>query len=118
MPEAIITYFGQKAKVNCDGNCLKAWGINQRPRVALSDDPDDYAFLADHELGLAPSCPGAYEGGDGKPSSAAEFPNKWCVRECERSDMSSPGEPDLPLAVRDFNVRQFNKLQTPTPSHP
>ena len=67
---------------------------------------------------LAPSCPGTFEGGVGKPSSAAEFPNKWCVRECERSDMSSPGESDLPLAVRDFSDRQFNKPQTPTPSHP
>jgi len=55
-----IIYFRQKATVVCDGNCSKAWGNNSRPKVYLSDedtDPDDFAFLADGELGDAPANP-------------------------------------------------------------
>ena len=48
--EKIIQYFDQPCKVACDEKCEKAWGINNRPRVQLSDDPDDYAFLSDDEL--------------------------------------------------------------------
>lgn len=109
MPEAVITFFGQKAKVACDGLCSKAWGINSRPRVRLSDDPDDFETLADHELGEAPADPGTYEGIDGKPASADEFPNRWCVRECERCSMSKPGEWEKPLDLRRFDKRWRNK---------
>jgi hypothetical protein len=108
MPQSFILYFGQPAKVACDGNCKKAWGINQRARISLSGNEDDYAYLADDELGEAPEDPGTYEGGYGKPSSADYFPNKWCVRECERCSMSKPGEHDKPLAVEDFSKRVFN----------
>lgn len=108
MPKAFVVYFGEKAKVNCDGNCGKAWGINSRPRVQLSDDDDDYAFLADDELGEAPADPGTYEGGHAKPASVTEFPNKWCVRECERCHMSMPGEWSLPLEIACFDERMFN----------
>jgi len=108
MPEALITYFGQLAKVNCDGNCKKACGLNGRPKVQLSADEDDYAFLADDELGEAPADPGTYEGNDAKPESAAGFPNKWCVRECERCARSKPGECDLPLAIKSFSKRVYN----------
>lgn len=108
MPEAIITYFGQKAKVNCDGNCQKAWGINQRPYIQLSDNENDIAWLADDELDNAPDDPGTYEGGYGKPASAKFFPNKWCVRECERCAMSKPGEWNLPLIVKDYSKRRYN----------
>lgn len=102
MPEAVITFFGQAAKVNCDGNCAKAWGISNRPKRQLSADEDDYEFLADGELGDAPADPGTYEGGHGKPSSSHEFPNRWCVRECERCNMSSPGESQHLLPVKTF----------------
>ena len=113
---AFITYFGQKTKVACDGNskiacdgnCRKAWGINNRPKRQLSDDPDDYVFLADSELGDAPADPGTYEGGYGKPTSPAEFPNKWCVRECERSEMSAPGKWELPLVLPDMENPEPN----------
>lgn len=109
MNESLITYFGQTAKVNCDRKCSKAWGLMNRPRVQLSDDPDDYAFLADGELGEAPADPGTYEGGDAKPSSPEGFPNKWCVRECERCNMSSPGKYMLELDVISFESRRPNK---------
>lgn len=109
MAEAIITYFGQPAKVNCDGRCEKAWGTNSRRRVCLSDDEDDYAFLADGELGIAPVDPGTYEGGHAKPLSVSEFPNKWCVGECERSHMSMPGKYALPLEILSFRERHYNK---------
>lgn len=112
MPEAIVTFFGEKVKVGCDGNCRKAWGISSRPKVQLSDDSDDaaddYAFLNDNELGDAPADPGTYEGGYGKPDSSAQFPNKWCVRECERSRMSKPDQLDSPLPLPDFSKRQYN----------
>ncbi len=108
MPEATITYFGHPAKVCCDGNCSKAWGINNRPRVQLSDNEDDYELLADHELGDAPEDPGTYEGWQGKPLSASEFPNRWCVRECERCRMSEFGKYAEPLAVKKFDERRRN----------
>ena len=69
-----IIYFGKSARVECDGNCKKAWGINSRP-----DKPDD-------ELGAAPEDPGTYEGGHAKPKEGEEM-NKWCIRECERSSL-------------------------------
>lgn len=106
--EAIITYFGQQAKVNCDRKCNKAWGINNRPKVQLSANEDDYAYLADGELGTAPVDPGTYEGGEAKPLSPDEFPTKWCVRECERSNMSEPGQYMLPLTIKRFDERRYN----------
>ncbi len=106
--EKLITFCGQPAKVACDGKCHKAWGRDGRPRVLLSNEDDDYAWLADDELGAAPLDPGTYEGGDGKPLSAAEFPNRWCVRACERCSKSMPGESHLPLEPRDFSHRFYN----------
>lgn len=108
MPERLITYFGQPAKVCCDGKCEKAWGINNRTRDQLSNKEDDYAWLSDDELGIAPINPGTYEGSDAKPLSVMEFPNKWCVRECERCTMSKPCEFDKPLEVRSFAQRFYN----------
>jgi hypothetical protein len=85
--------------LTCDGNCAKAWGINTRPRTQFSDDPDDYEFHADGELGDAPTNPGTYEGGEGKAPLSL---NKWCARECERSTI---GNKRLP----DFSRRVYNK---------
>lgn len=108
MPEQLITYFGQTAKVCCDGKCEKAWGNSNRPREQLSDDEDDYAWLCDGELGTAPIDPRTYEGGDAKPVTVLEFPNRWCVRECERCSMAKPGEFDKPLAIKRFDSRVYN----------
>ncbi|MDW9481316.1 hypothetical protein GOB57_21965 [Sinorhizobium meliloti] len=94
----------------CDGNCRKAWGINNRPKIEFSEaDPDDYAFLPDGELGEAPEDPGTYEGGHGKPDADAgpNRQNKWCYRECERSMSLDAGE-----AFRrppGFSKRLYNK---------
>ena len=109
MNEAIILYFAQEMRVACDGQCHKAWGINSRPKVQLSDDENDYAFLADNELKTAPVDPGTYEGQDSKPASPANFPNKWCVRECERCARSKPGEWEKPLTLPDFSQRRYNQ---------
>jgi hypothetical protein len=106
--EKIITYFNQPAKVACDEKCNKAWGINERPKIKLSEDEDDYAYLADDELGDAPEDPGTSEGGDRKPINKEGIPNKWCVRECERCSMSSPGKSGEPLALKDFSDRRYN----------
>ena len=116
--EKRITFFGQPATVACDGRCSKAWGINTRPSVPLSDDDeDDFYWVPDDELGNAPSDPGTYEGGYGKPSSvqSAADMNKWCVRECERCAMSDPGAADAPLKLRDFSERRYNKPQRKVP---
>jgi len=109
--EAVILFFGRKVKVVCDRQCHKAYGINNRPRIQLSDDTDDCAFLADGELSEAPADPGTYEGGDAKPDSPDDFPNKWCVRECERCAMSQPGEWMLLLEAPSFAERIYNKPQ-------
>lgn len=109
--EKIITYFGQQAKVACDEKCNKAWGANRRPQVQLSDDPDDYEYLSDDELPEAPEHPGTWEGSDKKPVNKVGIPNRWCVRECERCVMSSPGEHDKPLELPDFSKRIQNITQ-------
>ena len=113
MLEKRITFFGQAAKVACDGRCSKAWGINSRPSVQLSDDEDDFYWIPDGELPDAPADPGTTEGDHAKPlvvQSAADM-NKWCVRECERCAMSDPGAADAPLKLRDFSQRRYNKPQ-------
>ena len=106
-----LTFAGQTATHACDGKCHKAWGINHRPSVQISDEEDDDAYLADGELGEAPIDPGTYEGGHAKPRAAKgpEDINKWCTRECERSWMSEPGQPDAPPKLPDFSVRFYNK---------
>ena len=54
-----IIYFGASRLLSCDGNCTKAWGINNRPREQLDpDNEDDYAWLTDGELDEAPDDPG------------------------------------------------------------
>ena len=73
--------------VSCDSKCEKAWGRNSRPTLGLNPESDDY--LPDDQLGIAPADPGTYEGGVGKPSDPSQFPNKWCVRECERCQVNS-----------------------------
>lgn len=125
-----IVYFGQKVTLACDGRCDKAWGANGRPaRYYMEDGPceprelgkheeprdlDDYVWLRDSELGLAPGpgeTVGISEGGDIKPSRlplrSGQQMNKWCARECERSDMFEPGKT---VKVRD--------LEHPTPNIP
>lgn len=99
-----ILFCGNACRVTCDSACEKAWGINSRPRVSLSRNPDDYAFLADDEVGFAPDDPGTYEGGHGKPMHPGRH-NKWCVRECERCEMHKPSET---LMIRDFSKRRYN----------
>ena len=31
--------------------------------------------------------------------------NKWCVRECERSEVFEPG---VPIVLRDYSRRRYN----------
>lgn len=104
-----IVYFSQPAVVICDAKCGKAWGIHGRPRVSLSDDPDDFAYLADNEVGEAPADPGTYEGGHAKPACPDERLNKWCVRACERCTMSSSGGAGQVIEATDFSRRLFNQ---------
>lgn len=111
----LVTYFHQPMAIACDAKCEKAWGISSRPKVELSDDPDDYAYLADDELGEAPADPGTYEGADAKPVTPDERMNKWCCRECERCVSASMGKR---AELRDFSKRLYNqpsKHTEPTP---
>jgi hypothetical protein len=90
-----IIYFGKSCILACDAKCEKAWGMNSRPR------DDDEIELPDSVLGIAPIDPGTYEGfGDdgGKPTCEEERLNKWCARECERSDIKDKIE-DIVLPV-------------------
>ena len=110
--QAYVQFFGRQVKVNCDRRCDKAWGLggwgHGRPTEQLSDDEDDFVSLSDDEVGIAPEDPGTYEGGHGKPLSPDDFPNKWCIRQCERCNMSGSGEADKPLEVIDWSKRHFN----------
>lgn len=83
---------GQRIVIACDGNCAKAWGIQHRPKVQLSDNEDDFAYVPDQELGDAPIDPGTYEGGHGKPMCPEMRLNKWCFRECERCQSAPEGK--------------------------
>lgn len=111
-----IRFLGQPATHACDGRCDKAWGINGRPSVPSradrchAENPDDYAYLADDELGIAPAVTAITEGGQNKPLNAKgpEDINKWCVRECERAWMSPPGQPDKAPELPDFSARLYN----------
>lgn len=130
--EKIIQYCGQKAKVACDERCDKAWGMG-RPRfypeigkdkiygygqehywpendpgVSVEFDEDDYGYLPDDELGIAPIDPGTYEGGHGKPTSPGQMMNKWCVIACERCAITKPGKWAEPLELPDFSVVRYN----------
>jgi len=101
-----ILYSGNNVVFVCDEKCDKAWGVCNRPKIELDkSNPDDYAFLSDKELEEAPQNPGTYEGGQGKPTSQEEKPNKWCVRQCERGDYFKPSET---IKVKDFSYRVFN----------
>jgi hypothetical protein len=99
-----ITFFGYQLILACDANCQKAWGINTRPKILFPPDEDDYAFLADGELGIAPMNTGTYEGGCAKPYPE-NLLNKWCARECERGVMVPVGDAIL---LPDFSKRRYN----------
>ena len=80
----------------CDGKCNKAWGISDRDSIQLDvHDEDDFAWLADDELGES--------GNELIPGD--EFPHKWCRRECERFTELEGEENEL----RDFSKRVYNK---------
>lgn len=100
-----IPYLGKELIFACDKKCNKAFGVNGRKKKQLSDDEDDYQYLTDGEVGIAPQCMGTWEGGDGKPTSLAEAPNKWCARECERSSLID--ESDI-QAINDFSLPVYN----------
>lgn len=106
--EKVIVYFGQKTKIGCDEKCNKAWGLNVRPRIQLSDNPDDYCYLSDTELNDASIDPGIYEGYDGKPTCRDEMLNNWCVRQCERCVKTKVGKSDDPLEYPNFNKRLYS----------
>ena len=108
-----IVFFGEDVRLACDAHCEKAWGINGRPFHQLSPDPDDYEFLADHELPRAPRSSNYIEGGDNKPQSASERLNRWCARECERSVLVPAALPLDQIKLPDFSKRFKNIPDSP-----
>ena len=101
----LITLLGHPVTLACDGNCGKAWGTTLRPKVRFNkDDPDDFAYLADSELGDAPRVTRETEGGHDKPPGPSDM-NKWCSRQCERSLIFKDGEP---INLPDFSKRLYN----------
>ena len=109
MIKSVGFYFGTPIALLCDGKCSKAWGANTRESVQLSDDPDDFAYLSDSELGRAPADPGTYEGGYGKPTNKRH--NKWCWRECEHS-ISCSSDLVNTTALPNFTQRVRNITET------
>ena len=102
-----IKVYKQVMILACDGNCEKAWGIKNRPRIQFDqNDADDFAWFADSELASAPSNPGTEEGGDCKPCHRIH--NKWCFLECERSD-SRPVGKFRSIQLPDFTRRIYNQ---------
>jgi hypothetical protein len=86
-----ILYCGTWMVLACDGRCDKAWGIEGRAKRKLSADDDDYVWLGDGELGVAPG-PGETaiieEGEDRKPSATA-----LCETDSARKRRCRPGRP-------------------------
>lgn len=84
----LIPYLDKPMIVGCDGHCNLAWGIQ-----AYGDRNVEPRSI---DLGPAPGpgeTPIMYEGNDAKPMNDAEFPNKWCVRQCERCESINPRKP-------------------------
>lgn len=105
MHTKMIKWLGQDMVLACDGKCNKAWGYQLRPKEQLGQDEDDIAYLSDSELGEAPKRPGTYEGGHTKPPGPDQM-NKWCARQCERSEMApSVHRLDIP----DWSARILNQ---------
>ncbi len=109
MKKTQIKYRDAPALLVCDGKCEKAWGVNGRKGDLIiaydENEPDDIAYKADNEIGIAPQDPGTYEGGQGKPTVPGDH-NKWCARECERSRLVKPGEE---ISCWDFSARFYNQ---------
>jgi hypothetical protein len=108
----------------CDGRCSKAWGLNGRPRIKLSDHDDDYVYIPDQYLGIAPGpgkTVGIAEGSHCKPSDVDHADstklNKWCARECERSAVKwSVLERDGTLVDNGEGTFQLPDLDNPKPN--
>lgn len=105
----MIQAYGIPMAIACDAKCKKAWGINTRPKKMLSEDIDDYEFLADHELAEAPEDPGTYEGADAKPIQPEDRLNKWCFRECERCKSTSNKWELIELDNFDTRIKNINE---------
>jgi hypothetical protein len=104
MKKKEILFFGKKRIVACDNKCHKAWGINERPKKQLdNNDPDDYYFLPDQKLGIAPSISKYEECDKNKP--VKDELNKWCVRQCERSKIFNLNEE---IKLPDFSKPYYN----------
>jgi len=102
-----VTAHGEPHVMMCDGRCDKAWGMNSRPSEDLDpNNPDDFVWLSDSELGEAPECPGTSEGGEYKPQKPEFRLNKWCYRECERSREAKLNAE--PISPRDWSKRVYN----------
>ena len=78
---ALIKYCYQPALIMCDGKCNIAWGLSKYNADGLR--PEYVGKPVPRDTGVS-------EGTDSKPRSSKSFPNRWCVRECERSRMVDP----------------------------
>lgn len=95
-----IIFFGKECSLCCDGKCVKAWGVNSRPRIKENDK--EY-FVSDEEFTCAPEDSGTYEGSCGKPLVDISVDmNKWCARECERSVIV-----DRDIDLKDIKLSDF-----------
>ena len=68
-----MLFCGQRVVLSCDGDCDHAWGINWH------GGKED----------TAPTDPGTYEGLYLEAKPLDKVHNRWCARECERSDINN-----------------------------
>jgi hypothetical protein len=106
-----IVAFGERQVIACDKKCEKAFGLNGRPFEQLSEDVDDIVWLADSEVGIAPTSGKTVimsEGFNMKPNPDLEdsLLNKWCYRQCERCVSAKTVEA---IQLPDFSKRQYNQ---------
>jgi len=81
--KTVVPFCGKAMGVGCDGQCGLAIGIGW-----YLEDGETLDVEAIKEEGTTlehlRKDPLSSEGGERKPASDSEFPNKWCVRQCER----------------------------------
>jgi len=110
----IIQYCGQPMGVGCDGRCDLAIGIDW----CLNDGktPDLLQIKRNgYTLAELRSDPGSSEGDERKMFNDSGFPNKWCVRQCERCkqigerDVTADEDPAVVEKRRMERVKLFMK---------
>lgn len=85
----------------CDKLCDRSYGRSSRPQVQYSDNPDDWAWLADHEIPEK-----ATE--EGKPRGMSQYLDAAACRDCERKVSVDSALDLVNIQLPDFSRRVAN----------